>query len=587
VSILIDKFKELCGDDTHITLCGEIKLVDDRHNEFRLFDQEEGSAKVVDISILHSDILQGHRLTHPILLPETLTCHMYLKNGKKPIINESFKLCFSDDVKYDQEQDYECQSGFAYVKYTIFQYAVFASVKVLVDGTESCEDLDKVSCGTISAAYKLGNEIGSRTFYYDPYPSEPYRTSWFAVPSYSSFLELKAELEIDGIRSTADFRFRVCDGQREMYWQSAKVGADLSVCVELTWRHPFYLYDSHKPERPADEPERPAIVYKYDIKEKKSWVLENSKASDWHLVEFESNVPEEPEQRWPDLSPSPPSTCIDRALVEIYSVSVYAYGKRPLSLYGTIKYSKMYSTMGEKFYMFKRDKGHTVKVNSGDNLPLINADRCYLGGAFEISLNLKDSRGHKIKGSVVWDYDANGGWYYRLISSVVPSRVGYAAVQYSLFPDAIQAKLKIVFVSPTTKDTKICGRICTRYENFKYFSHSEKIYESVCFERSHSNCVEISGGKEIPLSKYAIVAPLGVHLIVNVDLCVWDGWEVTLLRATTEIFQPPDIRDKTEISAPQEIRENLYGVDVSMEWNGHVRSCKRWCTLGRLCHLAN
>ncbi|XP_021841756.2 uncharacterized protein [Spinacia oleracea] len=126
VSIYKDKFKEFYDDDDPcIELYGHIKLVDDNDYEYYLFNQDCSDAKTVNLLYHKSVILRGSQHSRPLLLPKFFSVEICLKDRKRDvvIIKEYFSLDFSGEVKYDTEQQLECNSnghGLASVTYTIF-----------------------------------------------------------------------------------------------------------------------------------------------------------------------------------------------------------------------------------------------------------------------------------------------------------------------------------------------------------------------------------------------------------------------------------------------------------------------------------
>ncbi|KNA19509.1 hypothetical protein SOVF_061020 [Spinacia oleracea] len=228
--------------------------------------------------------------------------------------------------------------------------------------------------------------------------------------------------------------------------------------------------------------------------------------------------------------------------------------------------------MEDAYDMFKRSETNPALVDSRGNvpLPLVQLSRCFWGETFGMIVELKDNIGREIsRGSLSWSTSSAYGWHDRRICSLIGGTDGYAAVHYSMFYKAIQAKLKVSFVSPDDdleEDRQVCGRIYTRYTKYRYFTRHDKIYQSVLFEKHKSKRVSLRGGDLIALSKDVVAVPSDVFLIVKVDLRVFvDGKCVEKLRGKVS-FEPKEPQKPKPKSLPQSIRGSVYGIQVSVEW---------------------
>ena len=85
-----------------------------------------------------------------------------------------------------------------------------------------------------------------------------------------------------------------------------------------------------------------------------------------------------------------------------------------------------------------------------------------------IVTELTDNQGREISfGSATYDFHTIGTWRDKQICSVIRGQNGFAAVHYTIFTDAVLAKLsfKIVYNFESGGATKVHGIINTWYSN--------------------------------------------------------------------------------------------------------------------------
>ncbi|KAK1391278.1 hypothetical protein POM88_010334 [Heracleum sosnowskyi] len=205
-------------------------------------------------------------------------------------------------------------------------------------------------------------------------------------------------------------------------------------------------------------------------------------------------------------------------LLEIFSISVCAYdqGDSPLSLKGKVK---CYDCRGRLFIFDSDSEGVSP---SGDIVKLVpDLGRGFVGPHLGIETYLNDNQGREISfGSARYGFHTIGGWRDKRICSVIRGQNGFAAVHYTIFRDAILAKLslKVVFNFESGGATrcKVYGSVNTSYSNFNYSTHyAKKYYRSTLFEKKESDAVELAGGEKVPLSKSVVVVPVYGLLVVE------------------------------------------------------------------------
>jgi hypothetical protein len=569
VSISKEKFVKHYDDNLLIELYGYIILTDDDNGDkFHLFFRAETEAATVNLSDDELDILRGSRYSHPPLLSKSFTIEMCLQDKKRGIlVKESFYLNFGGEVMYEKQRVHVCEykeSGYASVSYTVIPYAVLGCVYISVDNAHEKDPICKGKdlTGSIYASYKLGNTRVRRILCDDfsvkdssTLPLE-HELPWLAVPSYALSLEVEVDLRIDGCRVddlSVPLLFPV-DDNSSFSGETVVVRDRWRVQVSVDWRHPFRFLDRDScPERTNKSPD----IFDYDSND-----ISSCSASQQLLHHRR-------------ISASNSQTLLIQ-FVEVFSISVYTHGyDGQLRLRGTVEAcDPFYRNM----IMFTSGKNEAVTVESGGNLHLIQADRCYWGANFEISLDLEDiDRREKIKGVVFWDGHTSLDWNNRRICSVIAGKEGYAyaAVHYSFFDEAIRAIVKIVVYSKVVNHVgAVTGRVCTRYTKHRYFSRYERKFESVLFENGRpyrSDSPITLDGYAIPLSKAAVAVPLDLSLIVKVNLRVSGDWCANNDHISGYLqFQPKKPtknmhRHKSEHQQLEGKRKNC-SIDVSVEW---------------------
>jgi hypothetical protein len=552
VRVSVEKYEKLYGNDRHIELYGDITLVVDNVVELYLFRKCESDALHVDLLKDNEDILRGFHNIDPPLLPENFRIDLNLLDKKQQnlLIKQSIDINYSE-ATYDKEIWYDLECGFASLTYTIFPYAVLAGVNIfLTKNNDLGNDSSKELSGTISVKYKLRNTTASRTlcddFYVDSsiFPLEC-NLRWLPVPAYSSVLEVKADLKVDGDNVNVwrePLTFKVCD-MVPFLWDKKTfvVNEQLGMEVRVNWKHPFCL---HKGGGLPNEPGSKKLDTQ-PLPSEQNYGIFYSGDSSFSLTEH--------------IKVS--------SLVEVFSIYVHTYSYNgQLCLHGTIEASDGLNEMN----MFERGKNEAVNVKSGGHLPLTQVNHCYKAECFEINLDLKGDDGREIiKGSLSYGATRDA-WVGKQICSVIAGIDGYAAVHYSLFNRALQAKVKIVFYSKGKRPALVYGKIRTWYTGYRYSSCHEKKYQSVLFENERSNCVTVDDSQVIHLSKAVVAVPVYHSLAVGVDLSAFvdDTRRVIHKLEGTLFFEPlmPTKKERLHKSEPKEISGSSYSLDATVEW---------------------
>ncbi|KAL6565234.1 hypothetical protein OROGR_002185 [Orobanche gracilis] len=217
---------------------------------------------------------------------------------------------------------------------------------------------------------------------------------------------------------------------------------------------------------------------------------------------------------------------INGVLAEVFSISIHSDdGGDVRSPYGDI----WSGDSNGDYLIFDSDKQRLdVILYPDEPLPLLELPRCYVGPHFGVSIGLEGGDGREISyGGLDYDDRTVKPWLDMWMCSVIRGKHGFAAVHYSIFSDAVQAKLKFILLvqqscsgggSAAAACCQVKGRINVRYRNCRYSTHYEKKhYQSVLFKKSEF--VDLDDGGEIPLSKSLVVVPSNASnlLIVIAD----------------------------------------------------------------------
>ncbi|VFQ70187.1 unnamed protein product [Cuscuta campestris] len=210
-------------------------------------------------------------------------------------------------------------------------------------------------------------------------------------------------------------------------------------------------------------------------------------------------------------------------LVEFYSIFIGRKELAALNIYGTVEFSSNNHTE----YLFKKTSNDAVEVKGSQKvLPFIDVYRKVVQyKMLELKVNLKDVGG-KFQNKAFAIHDL-GVVYHGLphntqICSVFPGKDGFCALHYSIFSDACNANIEILFRIKGTQlgAGMIYGSAVAQYINFDYSTEFKRDYfRSVLFERTEKNPLQLESDGKVPLSRSLVAVPMDSSLIIDIDFC--------------------------------------------------------------------
>ncbi|KNA12893.1 hypothetical protein SOVF_121300 isoform B [Spinacia oleracea] len=207
-----------------------------------------------------------------------------------------------------------------------------------------------------------------------------------------------------------------------------------------------------------------------------------------------------------------------RRLVEIFSISVPLPRDQCWKLYGLVHCYDLFHSY-DLFSCKEEEKEKYTELSYSRNTLLLQ-EPCssYIGGQFGVSIILKNDQGSEIsKGWIDWnDYQASI-WYNRRVCSIIPGKIGFAAVHYTIFSDAVQAGVKVVLKSNDGVSRTIRGKIFARYSGYTYQAYYEKKYYK---SKLYEDCVEVRDGERLPLLKPVVSVPKDGSLVLEIYIQV-------------------------------------------------------------------
>ncbi|KAK9713053.1 hypothetical protein RND81_06G000300 [Saponaria officinalis] len=389
----------------------------------------------------------------------------------------------------------------ALVSYASFSTAVLAVVEVTLvkrNHVPNAADL----YGTIVARY--GNTYGKKypgiVLFNEPL-NQPVRAvsdipiklsrDVLVVPAYS-FVRIDVHLsdtKQQDFNGYADF-----PALHHNYFKKLVVETkDFVIQVEVQWSHPYRL-ENHDENRFK----RPKI------------------SSDQHLS---LTLTRGPVLRKHNLRPY--------ELVEVFTLKIDHDSNNVIDIYGRMGISDHCMSCE----VFNRNETNPVTLSTNCNtIPIIGPRRSFDGPlSLTMGLMLRDVQGRIfIQGDLSWYYDSVNrpiSWYDRRISAVFFGVHGYATVFYTVFSEAVQAFVKVSFMSDGHPDVShhVYGTIVARYSNEDYderysTEYEKAYYQSVLFKEARGNSLELKSGCRMPLLKSMVAVPADASLIVDVDL---------------------------------------------------------------------
>lgn len=126
--------------------------------------------------------------------------------------------------------------------------------------------------------------------------------------------------------------------------------------------------------------------------------------------------------------------------MEIFSIYICSFGADGLRL--DLEGKILAYDDNETFVIFDGDMGSKL-LHSHDTVKLKTPYRCYNGEHFCIDLYLEDGKGRDISiGSVSFYFSYVHCFFNRRICSIIRGRHGFVALHYTIFSDALLAKLR-------------------------------------------------------------------------------------------------------------------------------------------------
>ncbi|XP_021736883.1 uncharacterized protein LOC110703389 [Chenopodium quinoa] len=579
---------------SHLEVYGRIVLIDELGNKFYLFKRRKSKAKSV---FLHNDALDSTVILHnfdlesPRCLPSKFCLKFHLKDKHQNIVivKDCKLIDCTQGVTYDRihtfcfrreqksEQDSHCLPSVS-VDYAIFRCALLACVSIeLVDTATRIEGRNNTTdesdfvpakvFGRITSTTETSDMTCIRRLLFDEtdklFFEASNKLSTFSVPSYS-LLEIQVNVEVEGERfcDTVKFKPYSCFGGPycvNIHGKSCRIRvfAHFGHARDILSEYPMYeYYDGKRMSNERSEDKR--------INRKRSRGLTIQKANQQaQLLEALNNI---------EWYVSESKDWIE--MMEIFSISIFSYGVDGLR--SGVKGKILVSDEYQEFIIFDGCKESDILHSHETSLKLKGSPRCYTGEDLSIILRLEDGKGRNICSGSAWYNFTNVGLFLNTrICSIVCGIHGFAALHYTIFSDAIQAKLRFTLMASGSScgNYKVYGRINTRYSNFRYLTHYEKkYYESSLFEKGESEVEEVTLG-EIPLSKSVVAVPLNASLIVLANLCVLcDGGRLETLeyKQTFEPEKPKSMYD--------EFQGSNYCLRVYVDWTRFPPYDPRYCS---------
>ncbi|KAL6575308.1 hypothetical protein OROMI_012593 [Orobanche minor] len=608
VRITSDTFNEEVDGGSklpYVEIFGHILLIDDHGNEFSLFNRKRGEAKTVflDEASDTSVILQNFELYSPRCLPSKFWLEFYLRDRHRDIViidDWKFIDC-TRVVTYDKKQQiifdkeqritpFSSRLQLVYVEYAIFQCALLASVSIVVEDIveDGSDQSDVVHSGAITASTVMNDMSCIGRVLFDNSEELVFGAltylSLFAVPAYS-LIEIQVNVEVNGDKIVGALKFQANDWSCVPYEQEilGGGGGKCRIRVFVHFGHakkflPEYeICEWRDAKRASKESYEDYFSNREDknigmFREKKRPRSRNRKKD--QLIYIQPRLKALSKLKW-NVSEDP------NELVEVFSVSICCYdgdddavGGLSLSLNGKIL---AYDNFRE-LIIFDGDKKHEMLLHSPETIKLVAPGYCYTGSYFGIEVDVKDEgQGLEISnGYASYDFSTVTGWHNRRICSIIRGKHGYAALHYTIFSDAVQAKLKFTLepnipssssTTTTTDGLEVHGMINVRYSNFRYSTHYEKkYYQSTLFETGESEAVKLVGGcGEMPLSKSVVAVPLNASLIVLANVHVLSGGQHLAALHYKQTFDPEKPLNP-KISC-DEFRGSDFSLLVSVEWS--------------------
>ncbi|XP_074290118.1 uncharacterized protein LOC141616858 [Silene latifolia] len=493
---------------------GSIRALEESHPRFYLYNRDPEDSETIwkkgTLSLIGPD---GGAII-PSLGTELKLC-LYDRIRGVDVVKGTLNLDSLSDDSYDRliKCDVEGPNGSASVYYVVFQFAIYASLQVII--TKYDNDDKKCNATDIYGSVVVGYENGRmycsgdedvkqlETRLFEKPSHQPMRVmvgtpirlarNTVAVPPYST-LNIKVNLwdSSDG-QIASDFLqvpvYRCGDRFLFIWTQYA--------CVEVRIRwHNAYVY-----------------IYR-DIKILASNRAESSKAREEMLKKPRVS---HDQQRSSSLKSK--ESYRGEPKVEVFTVFIGGITDKISALCGTI----LVDDGGDRFSIYKRDESCSELLQDNGLACIEFNYRAIQNDEFAIILKLNDPVGNfqVSRGDLGYNVGNVRLWYNKRLCSVVRGKDGFAAVHYAIFHDAIQAFVEIKVFANGHPDIPISlhGMLIARYSGHDYStSYQKKYYISRLFDRPQDKPLQLKSGSSIELLKSIVVVPIKSFLIIEADL---------------------------------------------------------------------
>ncbi|XP_074307494.1 uncharacterized protein LOC141642553 [Silene latifolia] len=252
-------------------------------------------------------------------------------------------------------------------------------------------------------------------------------------------------------------------------------------------------------------------------------------------------------------------------LMEVYTVMIHHDTNSELEITGRIGIRDGLASL----LLFDRKGLNPLKISGNEETLSIDVkSRCFLMSDYlSMGLKFKDVEGRVfIRGQISWsEYCVENpmSWYDKRACSIIRGVHGYATVFYTIFSNAVQAKVKISFECNGYPDARHCldGSVVARHSNGTYLTeHDKAYYQSVLFRGKSS---DLESGCTLPLSKSLVAVPSGAVLMVAVNL------HARLLSPEHQLEQDLklDVCFNSGSVKQQIIERGNYSIKVSVRWS--------------------
>ncbi|KAK1391247.1 hypothetical protein POM88_010303 [Heracleum sosnowskyi] len=504
----------------YVKIYGTIVLIDDHGNEFYIFDcknRDDAKTLILDQKTPTCVVLQNFQ---PRGVPGKFCLLFQLKRrlhgdaNEDIVIFDDYKyIDCTEQVLYDKPQEvvFHNDQSFITVTYTIFQCALLAEVGIIVEKTDKDDEsgVAGITGGIVALTRGLSDDnvctlldVSYEKFDFGNYTP----LSTLAVPAYSS-LEFQGQLCVNGEELSCGLIFEPFTLDN-IFHEKQIGGRQYRIRVIVFWM-------------PGAISLTEGELLEYYVKASETPFTKNQRPTS-KLLETNNAYYIQPDVRQylDDLELD--VNYLSTELLEIFSISVCAYDQdncpegKTFSLKGKVE---CFDCIGSLCIFDSDSEGVST---SGDIVKLVpDLGRGFVGSTLKIVTDLKDNQGREVSfGSAIYNFHNIELWRDKLICSVIRGQNGFAAVHYSIFTDAILAKLslKVVynFESGGATGCKVYGSVDTSYSNFNYSTHyAKKYYRSTLFEKKESDALELAGGEKVPLSKSVVAVPVYGLLVVE------------------------------------------------------------------------